>query len=246
MKAFTYVTILTFGFIVLICNISKAQTTFPTYEAGVRLSGLVYQGDLSPAAIGSYKTPTLGVGVFVTRNLNRAISVRANLDYGKLSGNDAAWSKPDWRQQRNLKFKATTLELSAHLVYNLKSTYSNYGFAPYIFGGAGVSFLNIKRDYSDFNYGYNEWPSWVTAGLAEDIQHTPPKLAMVLPVGAGFKHPLSDNLTLFGEASYRIMFTDYLDGFSKSGDPKDKDHYSNISVGLTWRLGNNGISCPTY
>jgi hypothetical protein len=245
MKALTYASAVTFCFISFISAIN-AQSTLPKYEAGLRLSALAYQGDLSPSVIGSYKTPTLGFGAFVTRNLNRSFSIRANFDYERLRGNDAAYSKPDWRQERNLNFKTTALELTAHVVYHLKSSYSNYGFAPYIFGGAGVSFLNVKRDYSGFNYNFPEWPSWVATGLAEDIQHTTPKISMVLPVGAGFRHPISDKLTLFGEASYRFMFTDYLDGFSKSGDPKDKDHYSNISVGLTWRLGDNGITCPKY
>jgi hypothetical protein len=246
MKALSYLFVAMFCVPGFITTALQAQTTFPKYEAGFRLSALAYQGDLSPSFIGSYKTPTLGLGAFITRNITRSISVRANLDYETLRGNDAAYTKPNWRQERNFKFKTTALELSAHLVYNLKSSYKNYGFAPYIFGGAGVSLLNVKRDYAGFNYSFPDWPSWVATGLAEDIQHAPPKSAMIFPVGAGFKHPISQQLVLFGEAAYRFMFTDYLDGFSKSGDPKDKDHYSNISVGLIWRPTNNGINCPRY
>jgi hypothetical protein len=246
MKALSYQSLTLFLVIIIASPNAQAQTVFPRYEAGIRLSALAYQGDLSPSAIGSYKTPTLGFGAFVTRNMNKAFSIRANLDYQTIRGNDAAYTKPNWRQERNLKFNTAAVELSAHLVYNLKSSYKNYGFAPYIFGGAGISLLHVKRDFSAFNYNFPDWPSWVTTGLADDIQTAPPKSSIVFPVGAGFKHPVSNQLTFFGEAAYRFMFTDYLDGFSRSGDPKDNDHYSNISIGLIWRPGNNGINCPRY
>src|SRR5205085_9589347 len=104
MKALSYSSAVIFSLIGLI-NTSTAQTTLPKYEAGLRLSALAYQGDLSPSVVGSYKTPTLGFGAFVTKNLNRSFSIRANLGYAKLRGDDAAYSKPDWRQERNFNFK---------------------------------------------------------------------------------------------------------------------------------------------
>lgn len=246
MKTSSYATIAIFCYCIFFCTNIFAQNNKPGYEIGFRLSGLVYQGDLAPSAIGSYKTPTSGFGIFGTRIFNRFFSIRGNLDYNKLRGNDAAYSTPQWKQERNFSFSATALELSVHLVYDLKNNYSNTKFAPYVFGGAGISFLNIKRDYSAFNPDYPGWQSWVFTGLAEDIQKTPPRSAVIIPVGAGFKYPITQNLGIFGEASYRFMFTDYLDGFSKSADQKWKDHYSNISVGLVYRFINNAIHCPGY
>jgi hypothetical protein len=226
---------------------ASAQVRLPKYEFGARLSSMFYQGDLSPSAIGSYKTPRFGIGVFATRIFGNSLSVRANLDYGKLRGNDAAYSQPEWRQNRNFNFTATTLELAGHLVYNFKGNYDQSArFSPYAFGGAGVSFLNINRDYSAFNPDYFANEAWVGAGLAEDIQKTLPRATLVLPVGLGLKYPVSQKLSIFSEASYRFMFTDYLDGFSKSASANQNDHYYNISVGLTYRFGNNGINCPSF
>lgn len=225
---------------------ASAQSPKPKYEAGMRLSGIIYQGDLAPSAIGSYKTPTLGFGLFVTRILNRHFLVRGNIDYSRLKGDDAVYSSPEWKQQRNFNFKASALEVAAHFIYSLTDNYGSSRFSPYVFGGAGISFLNISRDHSQFNYTYNGWQDWVLLGLQDDIAQSPPKLAVILPVGAGVRYPLNDKLTLFGEGSYRFMFTDYLDGFSKSADPKHKDHYANISLGIIYRFGRNGINCPKY
>lgn len=243
MKA-SYATAATFSFLSIIGNTNAQEKQ--KYEIGIRLSALTYQGDLTPSFIGSSKTITLGFGVFGTRILNDRLSVRANLDYNRLKGDDAAYSKPEWRQQRNFNFNASIVELSGHLVYNLRGNYSNRKFSPYIFGGAGLNFLKINRDYSSFNAEYFSTEAWVSEGLAADLEKTPPRFTIVMPVGAGFKYPISQKFSLFGEASYRLMLTDYLDGFSKISNTKNNDHYSNISVGLVYRLGNTGINCPKY
>jgi len=216
------------------------------YEAGFRLSGLVYQGDLSPSPIGTYSNPTFGAGVFVTRIVNKKISVRANLDFGSLTDNDSRYLNPEWKTERNFNFRTRFTEASLHFVYHLHDNYDHRGFNTYIFGGAGLSLLNIQRDASAFNYNYHGWQSWVIPSLAEDLQVALPKTAVILPFGLGFRHPISGNLHLFGEGSYRLMFTDYLDGFSKSADRKWKDHYTNISLGLVYRFGDNGVNCPRY
>jgi hypothetical protein len=243
MKASSYVTatlcLISFTF-------SSAQTTNPKWEAGLKVSGLAYQGDISPSTLGSYKSPTFGIGFFGTRILNRNFSIRANLDFGSLKDADANYSNPAWKQYRNLKFRTTFTELSAHAVYHLKDNYKAHNFNPYLFGGVGISFVKVNRDASGFQNDFADWQDWVEPGLAEDLATTPPKVLLNLPLGVGFRHNLSNNLILFGEGSYRLLFTDYLDGFSKSADSKWKDHYSNVSVGLIYRFGNGGINCPRY
>lgn len=233
---------------VLVIHVSlvHAQIVAPRYEAGFRLSGYMYQGDLSPAAVGSYKNPTLGIGLFATRILNRSFSVRANLDFTHLKDADARYNNPSWKQLRNLNFNTRVTDFSAHLVYNLKSNYSLPRFAPYVFGGVGISLLKVNRDASGFQNDITVWQDWVAPGLAADLATHPPRTIVTLPFGAGARHPLNDNWILFGEASYRFMFTDYLDGFSKVADRKWNDHYANLSVGILYRFSNNSIHCPSY
>jgi hypothetical protein len=47
------------------------------------------------------------------------------------------------------------------------------------------------------------------------------------------------------EGTYRLMRTDYLDGFSKSANPNLKDHYSSITIGAAYKFGNKEkYGCP--
>ncbi len=244
MKALCYFTTTVVCFMCVV--FVSAQTTNPKYEVGLRVSGLIYQGDLSPSPVGSYKSPTFGIGFFGTRILNKNLSLRANLDFGSLKDADANYSNPEWKQYRNFSFNTTFTELSGHAVYHLKDNYKAHNFNPYVFGGVGISFIKVNRDASAFQNDFTGWQDWVEPGLAEDLATTPPKVLLNLPVGVGFRHNLSNNLILFVEGSYRFLFTDYLDGFSKSADRKWKDHYSNASIGLIYRFGNNSINCPRY
>ena len=114
-----------------------------------------------------------------------------------------------------------------------------------MFAGGGVSFLNIHRDYSNFNAEYFGTNSPIITGLNADLQHTPPKLLLVMPVGIGVRYYFSDRLGLSAETSYRIMSNDYLDGFSQSVDPVKGDHYYSHSIGVVYRLGKkNTLECP--
>ena len=83
------------------------------------------------------------------------------------------------------------------------------------------------------------------SGLAVDAVTPTPKVIPVVPVGAGMRYNLSDRIAINGEASYRLMHTDYLDGFSMSANPKLKDHYSSITIGVAYKFGNKEkYSCP--
>jgi len=142
-----------------------------------------------------------------------------------------------------VNFNATALELSELLVWNAWST--DRTFTPYVFGGIGLSFLNIKRDYSNFN-GEFFTSEDLASRLTEDISHDPPKLVPVVPIGIGVQYALRKNLSLIGETAYRLTRTDYLDGFSKAGNPELYDHYQSHTVGVLYKFGKkNNLNCPT-
>jgi opacity protein-like surface antigen len=167
------------------------------------------------------------------------------LFYGGLRGNDAAYDHPAWRQQRNFNFKTTALELSELLIWNAWSTERK--FTPYAFGGIGLSFLNIKRDRSNFNgeFFFTQGED-LASRLQEVIAQKPPKLIPVVPVGIGVQYSVTKNLSLIGETSYRLTRTDYLDGFSKAANPQLYDHYQSHTIGLLYRFGKkNNLDCPT-
>ena len=219
-----------------------SQLDLSKYQLGITGGIFVYQGDLTPSQFGSFQTARFTGNLFISRILNPSFSLRTNLTYGNIAASDANYSKPEWRQQRNFGFRSPVFEVSELLVYNLNSRKK---ISPYVFGGVGVSFFNIARDYSNFNPEYFTAEPELSLGLNEDINHSPPAIAPVIPLGIGIKYILSDKISVIAESSYRLTMTDYIDGFSQSANPSKFDHYQNYSVGLIFSFGKRkGIDCP--
>jgi opacity protein-like surface antigen len=230
-----------------ISTVSISQNTKPKYEFGVNLGFLVYQGDLTPNRLGSFETQKFSIGLHASKILSSSVSVRANLLLGKLKGDDAIYDNPEYRQQRNFNFTSPVAELSGQLVYNLLGrNYTDKGFSPYIFAGAGLALVKVKRDWSNTNVSYfgNESSEFATS-LATDVAHSTPRILPVIPIGVGAKYFFTSKLALNAESSYRLSRTDYLDGFSQAANAQKKDHYLNYSIGLIYRTGNkNKLACP--
>lgn len=226
---------------------ATAQNNNPKYEFGINLGFTVYQGDLTPKRFGSFETQKFSLGLHASRLFSPSFSVRGNLLWGKLKGDDGIYDNPDYRKQRNFNFTSPVFELSAQLVWNpLGKNYTDKGFSPYLFAGGGFALLKVKRDWSNINITYfNPEVSEVWAGLAADSAHTPPRIIPVVPVGAGIKYYFSQRLGVNAETSYRLAYTDYIDGFSQAANPKRNDHYLNYSIGIVYRTGKKDLlKCP--
>lgn len=214
------------------------------YSIGVNLGMLVYQGDLTPTRMGSFKTPGFVLGVNGSRKLSPVLSARLDLNFGQLKGDDAAYKTPAYRQQRAFAFKSPVTEIIASAVYEPLG--SEKKFSPYLFAGVGLASLAIQRDYSRFNAAYFETEPAIIQGLKEDSLHRLPRTIPILPVGVGLRYRLSEKLSLHSEASYRIMSTDYLDGYSQAVNPAFKDHYFKYSIGVSFSLdGKSKYDCPS-
>src|SRR5882724_11496738 len=229
---------------IVLSSYSQPGTT--KFEFGGNIGFLIYQGDLAPSRFGSYKTKKFGFSIFANRILNNTFSLRTNLAIGKLKGDDARYSTPEYRHQRNFNFKSLLVEISELLVWSpLGKKYDDKGLYPYLFAGVGYSFLNIKRDWSKFNAEYFTEASNVLMGLVADMQHSLPKGIPVLPVGVGIRYSISPRISISGETFYRFTSTDYLDGFSQAADPKKKDNYYTNSINIIYRPGKkNRLKCP--
>lgn len=221
-----------------------AQLPTPEYEIGLNAGAFIYQGDLTPSALGSFKTPSFVFGINGSRRLTKAFAVRVDLSVGRLRGADSAYALPEWRRQRAFTFTTPVTELVASLVYYPLGTERK--FSPYLFAATGLAFVNIKRDYSSYNAVYFSEEESINEGLQQDAAQKLPRMIPVLPLGAGVRYPLSEKFFLASEASYRYMRTDYLDGFSRAANPVRKDHYYKFSFGLSYRLGvKDNLGCPT-
>jgi len=216
-------------------------------SVGLNAGIYVYQGDLTPDPLGSFRTIKPGLSLFVKKPLNHFLAARILMSFASLQGNDSRYSKPGYRQQRNFYFFSPLKEFSGQIIWNIRGrNYDDYGIMPYIFTGAGVSVVRIRKDYSRMDPVVFKESSDVFTGLAIDNAQGTPHALFSVPVGVGAEYPLSERFSVNIETSYRFVFTDYLDGFSQSANPKLKDHYHSTSAGLIYKFGNRirGIGCP--
>lgn len=216
------------------------------FQLGAGAGAFIYQGDLTPSSAGSYKTLKPVINLFAAKYFSPSFSLRANLAFGSLKGDDAKYSDPEYRQHRNFNFRTPVAEISVIAEWNfLGQNYTPKGFSPYLFGGVGYSFLNIKRDWTNLDTSFFSTESALMTDLAEDAQHSLPKGLLVFPVGVGVRYYLSDRIGISVETSYRLASTDYLDGFSKAANPSKNDFYYSHTLGIVYRIGKkNPWDCP--
>jgi hypothetical protein len=236
--------------VILFFNATLINSQFQSknLEIGAGVGAYIYQGDLTPNRIGSFKTMKPGLHLFANKIASSHLSYRLNLAISKLKGDESKYSNPAYRKQRNFKFKSQLIELSGLAVWDIRGNdfYRDKGrFSPYVFTGAGLSFLNIKPDWSNFNAEFFNSESEVMTGLNTDSQKKLPKVLPFIPVGTGLRYEISSRFAVNVEATYRFIFTDYLDGFSYAANPQKDDHYHSVTIGLVYKLANkNRLSCP--
>ncbi len=242
MKSFAKTSLLIFV-LIIISTTSNAQYR-SYYDVGISAGTLVYQGDLTRSSFGTYRSLKPAVSLSVSKQLDPYFAIRAGLTLGKIGVDESQFSNPVWKQQRNFQFSTPITELSAVLVFNIlgENTEKNYHtFSPYIFGGIGATFLNVQRDWSRMN---TDFKSYTLAGIAIDSAHSLPKTIPVIPLGLGIAYDITSRLAIKAEATYRLTFTDYLDGFSYAANPTAKDSYYGLSLGVSFKIGNNSFRCP--
>lgn len=232
----------------LLFSAVKGYTQFYSdMSVGINGGAYIYQGDLTPDPLGSFRTVKPGFSLFVKKPINYFLAARLHMSFASLHGSDSRYSKPDYRQQRNFSFYSPLMEFSGQLVWNIRGrNYDDRGIMPYIFSGAGVSVVNITKDYSRMNPAVFGESSDVLTGLVIDNAHGTPRTLFSVPVGVGAEYPLSERFSVNIETSYRFIFTDYLDGFSQSANPRLQDHYHSTSAGLIYKFGKKikGLGCP--
>src|SRR5205085_6911001 len=141
-------------------------------------------------------------------------------------GDDAKYSNPSWRQERNFRFISPVYEFSAQLVLDIMGR--NYdrpakSLSPYVFVGAGYSFINVHRDWSRINPAVFTGETDTQVGLVADSLSPLKRGTAVFPIGLGIRYALTRKISIIGETSYRFVPTDYLDGFSYSANPSRND-----------------------
>lgn len=169
-----------------------------------------YNGDLQekPFTLQQAKG-AIGAGVSFT--ITDHISVRSDVMYAKVGADDKRNSKPDLRA-RNLNFTSDIYEASLLGEYNILNL-NVYKFSPYLF--AGIGFYH----YSPYTFDARGTKYLLSHYNTEGQGFVPgkkeyKKFDFNVPLGAGIKYPLSNDLQVGFELGLRVLRTDYLDDVS--------------------------------
>lgn len=206
---------------ILILLLSTINTVFAQrFHIGVFGGVAAYNGDLTDK-IYPKKVTNGAIGITANYELTDNIMLRAGYTYAVVGGADRYSSKPDL-VARNLSFETSVSEFSLVGEYYLLNLYDNR-ISPYAFAGLAL----YHFDPYAFNGGNDKIflkpLSTEGQGLPGYADREPYKLTQAaIPVGAGVKFAVTDNLHLGLELGLRKLFTDYLDDVSTNyADPAD-------------------------
>jgi len=226
---------------------TQAQINHYHFEAGVNTGTLLYQGDLVSSQLGSFKGSKPMLQLWLAKPFSPYLSWRASLLFGSVSADESRFSTPFWKQLRNFSFSSPVTEFNAAIQFNFygdngQETY--HTLTPYLVAGAGLAFLNVKRDWSRLDTTAFNSKSQTQTGLGSDTLHALPRVLPVIPIGAGVRWIVNPRFSVNAEATMRFSFSDYIDGFSYAANSKANDNYLGLSLGVSFVLGGNWVKCP--
>jgi hypothetical protein len=199
---------------------------------GVNLNAMNYFGDIVPEADFTslrFKSTRPNIGVEYTYRMLPRFSVRGNLFWGRITGDDrksASQNEEDNipRYKRNLNFRNDIKELSATAIFDLYENRGSYtrrpDFTPYAFVGLAVFHHNPKAYHeggNDLAAGYYELQPLGTEGQQSSTGGYPSpyhKVQIAIPAGIGFRYKLDRMWDLGFEIGWRKTFFDYIDDVS--------------------------------
>lgn len=196
-----------FGFFLLFSfGVAQAQD----FEVGVAGGVSLYSGDLAPEEFGVYfDNLHTAFGVFGRWGLSKNFSVRAGINFAKVSADDLENGRPE----RALNFRSNILELAVTGEFNLfQIDVGRTAITPFIYGGMGLFRFSPE---ARFDGNYVELQPLGTEGQGLPQYDAPYKLTQInVPVGVGVKFTFNDSWSLGFEFGGRKLFTDYLDDVS--------------------------------
>lgn len=226
-KIFTCVAILfALIFIIIGAQAQKFTKRKKYTSVGGSLNAMNYVGDLDPGQ--SFLSPNMrftrhNLSGTISWRMQPRISVRSNIFWGRIQGEDRKGSKPSgsdkFRWNRNLSFRNDILELKADAIFDLFENRGTFkkrpDYTPYAFIGFAIFFHNPK---AKFNGKWVALKPLSTEGQGLETGPNgkkPPKpyslIQPAIPFGVGFRYKLANQLDLAFEIGWRATFTDYID-----------------------------------
>lgn len=169
-----------------------------------------YQGDLQDKRFTLNQShPAFGAGLLY--DITDKLGVRANVTFGKVSGDDKQNAK---NAVRNLSFSSPITDVHLGLEYSFLSLYE-HSFTPYVF--AGVSYFKFNPSTKDSLGRKVYLQPLSTEGQGFYQGRKKYNLGQfAIPFGGGVKFAFSDNVRLAFEIGLRKTSTDYLDDVSNT------------------------------
>ncbi|MGZ8536636.1 MAG: hypothetical protein ACXWV9_00170 [Flavisolibacter sp.] len=206
-------------------------------EFGLGLGPLFFLGDLGGnRGIGTrfvkdvnIPLTNLAKGIYANIYPAEWLGFRVAINQGKLEGYDSIIRKKggaeESRLERNLEFRSSLWEAYAAIEFYPTVFFERYDglqgkLRPYLVAGGGVFKFNPKARYYSPTNGAATWVelqplSLEGQGMAEYPDRPVYKLSSFeIPVGAGFKYYLKENMYVGLEIMHRKSFTDYVDNVS--------------------------------
>lgn len=180
-------------------------------EFGFMIGGSNYKGELSAHTFNN-DFLHFAFGGFYRHNWDRRWSWKLEVNYGKISGNDA-YASTAYERDRNLSFESNILEVSPQIEFNFfpyETGHPDFPFTPYLFTGLSIFKFNPQA------YNGNNLVDLQPLGTeGQGINGTKKYklVALAIPIGGGFKF----NVGHFGvgiEVGARRAYTDYIDDVS--------------------------------
>ncbi|MEO6820469.1 MAG: DUF6089 family protein [Ginsengibacter sp.] len=166
-----------------------------------------YQGDLQDKQF-TFSQSHLAGGLGLSYNITDHFAIRSAFTLGKVSADD----KFTKNKIRNLNFTSGISEFQLGLQYNLFSLES-MAFSPYLFVSAAVFHFNPYTFDGNGDKYYLQPLSTEGQGFIDGRQKYE-LTQFAIPIGAGIKFALSENINIGVEFGFRKLYTDYLDDVS--------------------------------
>lgn len=205
-------------------------------EGGAFLGVSNYQGDLADQLIVLGETK-LAFGLMARLNINPKLSIKGAVYNGYLSGHDAN-SKNQALIDRGYSFQSSIQEATVHCEWNIlgRRMYNDVGlFVPYITPfisvGAGVAYCAGSPTKIRPNH---QLVSFEEKG-DKDVFFS-------LPVIFGIKYYYQEHINVGIEVGTRSIFSDYLDGVKKNGNPNKNDWYIFGGIAVTYVFGDGFLN----
>lgn len=233
----------------LFIGFSSNAQFFDDISMGLNAGAYIYKGDLSQERLGSLQNMQPGFSIFARKPINQSFDARIHISVANLAGDDSRYAKAGYAQARNFSFKTSVKEFSAQLVWKmLGKNEQERSILPYLFSGVGVSMIKVNKDYSRIDRSVYTSSSDIFTNIALDNSVGTPGSLLTVPLGIGAELAISERVSMNFETSYRLVFSDYLDGFSHAASTKYKDNFYSNSGGFIYRLGgkNSAVSCPRF